>query len=50
LFSRARRASRDAGIHIYLDTDNVVMIGGGYLAVHAASAGKKIIRYPAPVD
>ena len=45
-----RQHFREAGVHIYLDTNDVVMVGGGYLAVHAASAGKKIIRHPAAVD
>jgi hypothetical protein len=33
-----------AGVHIYLDTGDPVMAGGGYIAVHAASEGIKRIR------
>ncbi|MCE9592034.1 MAG: hypothetical protein K8S99_16120 [Planctomycetes bacterium] len=35
---------RPAGVHIYLDTDDVLMVGGGYVAVHASGSGSKTLR------
>ena len=45
---RARLATACA--HIYLDTDDVVFAGRGYLTVHASNAGVKRIRLPYPCD
>ena len=45
-----RRLFRHAGAHVYLETDDNLMAGCGYLAVHTASAGKKVITLPHPAD
>lgn len=36
----------DAGIHAYLETPDVLYVGQGYLAIHAAAAGEKVVRLP----
>lgn len=41
---------REAGVHIYLDTSDVLMAGGDYIAVHAATDGIKTIRNPNTAD
>ncbi len=46
----AADAFSKAGVHVYCDSGDVVMAGGGYVALHAASAGEKMIRCPAPVQ
>lgn len=38
-----------AGVHSYLDSDDTVMVGGDYVAVHAAENGLKTLRWPRPV-
>lgn len=40
---------KEAGIHVFADTDDVIMVGGGYVAIHASSDGEKTLRSPAPV-
>ncbi len=35
-----------AGVHTYLDSEDPLMVGGGYLAVHAATAGPKTLHWP----
>jgi len=45
-----RAVLREAGVHIYLDSDDPLMVGGGYLAVHAASDGQKVIRNSRPAE
>ena len=47
---RLRAIFRGAGAHVWLETDDPVMVGGGYVAVHASSAGRKPLRSPSPVD
>lgn len=39
---------REAGGHVYLDTEDVLMVGGGYVALHAASTGEKRLALPHP--
>lgn len=46
--ARLRQWLRDAGVHIYCDTDDPIMVGGGYIAIHAASDGAKTIINPTP--
>ena len=41
-----RKAFREAGAHVWIDTDDIVAAGRGYLMVHAASDGEKRIRLP----
>jgi hypothetical protein len=38
-----------SGVHIYLESDDPLMVGGGYVALHASTAGTKTIRNSAPV-
>ena len=45
-----RAAFREAGAHVWMDTDDVIAAGRGYLMVHAASDGVKTIRLPARCD
>lgn len=45
-----RALLREAGVHVYLETDDPLMVGGGYVAVHAASEGEKVIRSPGATD
>ncbi|NQU11817.1 hypothetical protein HQ590_13565, partial [bacterium] len=41
-----RRALRTAGLHVWLDTNDVLYVGGGYLAIHAATDGPKRLQSP----
>ena len=41
-----RRLAAAAGVHIWLDADDLVVGDGEFLAVHAGAAGKKTIRLP----
>lgn len=38
-----------AGVHIYSETDDPVLAGGGYISLHAASTGVKTLRSSIPV-
>jgi len=37
---------RGTAVHFYCDTRDVIYAGNGYLAIHAATAGKKHLRLP----
>lgn len=43
---RLRELLDEAGIHCYIKTKDILYVGGGYLAVHAATAGEKEICLP----
>ncbi len=43
-----RNIAQQAGVHIYLDSDDVLATDGRFLAVHACHAGPKLIRLPQP--
>jgi beta-galactosidase len=43
-----RKIFAEAGAHSWLSTDDVLMVGGGCVAVHASSEGEKELRAPAP--
>ena len=46
--SRELRAlCRDAGAHIYCETDDLLYVNGSFLALHATSAGVKTVHFPA---
>jgi hypothetical protein len=45
-----RSALRDAGAHIWIDSDDVLTAGRGYVMLHASSDGEKKIRLPAESD
>lgn len=48
VFSAAeiRAFLKEAGIHVYIENNDVIYAGNGYLGIHAASAGKKKIMLP----
>jgi len=46
---RLRAILREAGVRIYIDSGDPLMVGAGYVAVHAASDGEKTIHAPRPV-
>lgn len=41
-----RRLFRQSGAHVYTEQGDTLMVGGGYLALHAASTGRKTLRLP----
>jgi len=41
-----RQILNTAKVHIYMDNDDIVLAGGGYLAIHTASDGDKVIKLP----
>ena len=41
-----RNIARTAGVHVYLDSDDVVLTDGRFLAVSASSSGEKAIALP----
>lgn len=45
-----RGALRDAGVHIWLDSDDVFAAGRGYVMVHAAGDGRKSVKLPYSAD
>ena len=45
-----REALRCAGAHVWIETGDVLFAGRGYVTVHAAEAGEKTVRLPAPAD
>jgi len=45
-----RAILRQAGVHLYLDSDDVVLTDGSFLAVAATSAGRKTVRLPRRSD
>ena len=44
--SRLRELWKEAGVHIYLDSDDVLYIGRGWLCVHTLDGGEKVVRFP----
>ena len=45
-----RKAFREAGAHVWMETDDVFAAGRGYVMVHAASAGEKRVNLPMPCN
>lgn len=43
-----RRILASAGVHLYIDSDDVLLTDGGFLCLSASKAGKKRIRFPSP--
>ena len=37
---------KEAGVHVYIENNDVIYAGNGYLGIHAATAGKKTITLP----
>lgn len=44
--STVRNAFRDAGVHVWMDSDDVFSAGRGYVTVHASSDGNKVVKLP----
>ncbi len=44
--SRLRELWKEAGVHLYLDSDDVLYIGRGWLCVHTLDGGEKVVRFP----
>jgi len=47
---RQLKAFREAGAHVWIDTDDVFAAGRGYVMVHAASDGEKVVHLPCACD
>lgn len=45
-----RSIAEFAGVHIYCDSEDVIYVGSRYITFHAASGGKKTIRFPKKCD
>ena len=45
-----RKAFREAGAHVWMETDDVIAAGRGYLTVHASKEGAKRVQLPHPCD
>lgn len=45
-----RETFRTAGAHVWLETDDVLAAGRGFVMLHAASAGEKRLRLPGRFD
>jgi len=41
-----RRLAKDAGVHLYVETDDLIYATDGFLAIHAGVAGAKDLRLP----
>ena len=39
---------KSAGVHTYIDTDDVIYVGSGYFGIHAKTGGEKTVRLPFP--
>ncbi len=37
---------KSAGVHTYIDTDDVIYVGGGFLGIHAKTGGEKTVHLP----
>ncbi|MEO6906424.1 MAG: hypothetical protein ABI210_00905, partial [Abditibacteriaceae bacterium] len=48
--AQLREVVRSSGAHVYLETDDTLMIGGGYVAIHAAKDGVKTLHWPHAVS
>ncbi len=44
--SDLRALADRSGVHRYLDTDDVLYVGRGYVAIHASEGGEKRLRFP----
>ncbi len=42
-----RNLAREAGVHIWLETDDALYADGQFVGVHAATEGEKVLRLPA---
>ncbi len=44
-----RAAARDAGVHLFSESDDALYAGNGMIALHARDAGPKTLHFPNPV-
>jgi hypothetical protein len=45
-----RSMARKAGVHIYDSQDDALYVNKSFLGIHTPKAGKRVIRFPAPVS
>ena len=45
-----RGIAKFAGVHVYCDSEDVLYVGRRYITFHAASSGKKTLRFPKKCD
>ena len=45
-----REVIRKAGVHVWIDTSDVIAQGRGFLTVHASTDGEKVLRLPRRSD
>ena len=48
--AQLRGVLHEGGVHTYLETNDPLMVGGGYIGIHAASDGWKTINNPIRAD
>ena len=48
-YEEIRRFLKDSGVHIYTNDYDVVYVGGGYLALHSKTGGRKTLKLPRPL-
>ncbi len=46
---RLRRFCRKSGVHLYCETDEILYVNDGFLAIHSPAGGQITLRFPAPV-
>ena len=44
--SELRKIWKEAGVHTYIDTDDVLYIGRNWLSIHTVTGGKREIKFP----
>lgn len=44
--SELRDIWEKAGVHLYIDTDDVLYIGNNWLCIHTVEGGKRTINFP----
>ncbi len=44
-----RELARDAGVHIYCESNDVISARPGFVTIHASEAGQKTLHFPEPV-
>ncbi|NUQ01719.1 MAG: hypothetical protein HUU35_17890, partial [Armatimonadetes bacterium] len=44
-----RAIAREAGAWIYAETDDIISAGAGFVSLHAAQPGEKLLRLPRPM-
>ena len=44
--SELRQFWSDSGVHLYIETDDVLYAGNGWLSIHTISGGERLVRLP----